>query len=389
MTSEPNRTHPDKPMEEWTLSEIIAWMHHPHFGMTDLEKVLVVKVEAEIERLKRRVRQVFINEERVYRVLFAHVAKEVARLTKLVNTHDQRVPVEKLLYACFVQTLQIYASKARPSVLADRMADRLKQCVDEMTACIKAKNEEPAPNAPNHENRLTCSACGHEVDMLSHDKCASCLDDELAETTAKLHELQNAVLKHEKPAPNATPLGEPYLPLHPEVPTFPANPDACRAIARLGEGDEEKEVSTWFHQGSPRRVGDKPAPNARFWVLAIGDDGTLFAHDEHGTTLSQPKDIMAAINVLTDPCAGCEYKEGNRCNEPSGGDKYRFDKRNFPKLPCDKFKPAHYKTIRVFGVKLDCEHYSEGECHDEERDGSGEMCKDIDCQRKPLPAWKK
>jgi len=37
-----------------------------------------------------------------------------------------------------------------------------------------------------------------------------------------------------------------------------------------------------------------------------------------------------------DPCAACINKDGNRCNEPGVGNKYRFDKRNFPKLPCDK-----------------------------------------------------
>jgi len=123
------------------------------------------------------------------------------------------------------------------------------------------------------------------------------------------------------------------------------NVDEMRAVvndqARADHEEIERLTKAKLHELQNAVLKhEKPAPNALFWVLAVGDDGTFFAHDEHGNTRSQPADILNVINGLIDPCARCEYKDGNRCNEPSGGDKYRFDKRNFPKLPCDKFKPA-------------------------------------------------
>jgi len=52
---------------------------------------------------------------------------------------------------------------------------------------------------------------------------------------------------------------------------------------------------------------------------------------------------------MGDPCEGCTNKDGMRCNEPGRGDLYRFNKRNFPKLPCEKFEVKVVYPIEIVG----------------------------------------
>jgi hypothetical protein len=53
-----------------------------------------------------------------------------------------------------------------------------------------------------------------------------------------------------------------------------------------------------------------------------------------------------------DPCEGCKYKDGNRCIEPSIMDLYRFDKRNFVKLPCDNYTTAGDEPLDLTGEDI-------------------------------------
>jgi len=165
---------------------------------------------AEIARLTKRVKKIYLNEERSYHNLLVYLSAKIARLNHCLKCARN---IECDHAGEMTDCLHYYPKEPVPEAALDRAIARLgegDEYDEERAASLwlsewspRVPTKEPAPIAPNHENRLTCSACGHEVDMLSHDKCASCLDDELAETTAKLHELQNAVLKHEKPAPIA------------------------------------------------------------------------------------------------------------------------------------------------------------------------------------------
>lgn len=121
----------------------------------------------------------------------ANTKAENERLRAQLNAHDLRVPIEKIIFDGFHDVLDIYGT-GRGSKLADRMADRIKQIVDDMKALKGA-----AP--PTVDEKIYRQS---DLQILFNLAGTHYLDSAIL-WVQQLWQREKDRENHEKPAPNA------------------------------------------------------------------------------------------------------------------------------------------------------------------------------------------
>lgn len=204
----------------------------------------------------------------------------------------------------FLGCVMQYFSNPEKAIIHDADGNEWKVSIEQ----TKKKEKEPA--AAPQPDPFICMECGEELD--TRDAWRTHLENR--------HEVEPDEPDEPVTAAPNTPPDQGQTEKAAALPSAEALTLANRGGGKAAAGDPE-----WL------RMQDAEARQDNDRKVAVNNLRSML--------VQKAKDVELTFKKMVgDPCEGCMYKDGNRCDEPTISSLYRFDERNFQKLPCDLFK---------------------------------------------------